>query len=123
MDDFEKPVIPFFKPMLGDMKLREMEDDYSYLQYLYPQISRKIHDFVEEQCDRMEYEGSLMFDDYPDKTSLQLLASVIQHDVQKKYPDAYEKAPELLRDMIEVILFHEIMYRRSRYRSRKRLYF
>lgn len=70
----------------------------------------------------MEYEGSLMFDVYPDKTALQITAAGIERDFRKKYPDAYPEEGTLLRDMIEVVYFHEIMYRRSRYRNHKRLY-
>ena len=94
----------------------------AYLKYLYPQITRQISEFVEEVCDQMEHEGSLMFDQYPDRTALQILASGIEKDFRKKYPDSYSREDTLLRDMIEVVLFHEIMHRRYRYRSRRRLY-
>ena len=49
----------------------ELEADNSYLKYLYPKITRQISEFVEEECDKMEYEGSLMFDVFPDKIALQ----------------------------------------------------
>ena len=99
-----------------------METDNTYLKYLYPKITRQISEFVEEECDKMEYEGSLMFDLFPDKTALQLMAAGITEEFKKKYPDAYPDEGTLLRDMIEVVLFHEIMYRRNRYRNHKRLY-
>ena len=41
---------------------------------------------------------------------------------EEKYPDSYPEEGRLLRDMIEVVLYHEIMYRRNRYRNHKRLY-
>ena len=63
-----------------------------------------------------------MFDQYPDRTALQIVASGIEKDFRKKYPDSYSQEDTLLRDMIEVVLFHEIMHRRYRYRSRRRLY-
>ena len=119
---FEKPVIPTIAPAPGSTKLWELEEDNAYLKYLYPQITRQISEFVEEQCDMMEYEGSLMFDVYPDKTALRIMASGIEQEFRKKYPDAYPKEGTLLRDMIELVLFHEIMYRRNRYRNHKRLY-
>ena len=50
------------------------------------------------------------------------MAAGIEKDFRKKYPDAYTQEGTLLRDMIEVVLFHEIMYRRNRYRNHKRLY-
>ncbi len=120
---FDKPAIPSLSPVLGSEKLWEMEQDNSYLKYLYPKITQQISEFVEEQCDQMEYEGSLMFDAYPDKTALQLMAAGIHTDFKKKYPDSYNGDSSLLRDIIEVVLFHEIMYRRNRYRNHRRLYF
>ena len=119
---FEHAVMPTLAPAPGSTRLWEMEEDNSYLKYLYPQITRQISEFVEEQCDQMEYEGSLMFDVYPDKTALQITAAGIEQEFRKKYPDAYPEEGTLLRDMIEVVYFHEIMYRRSRYRNHKRLY-
>ena len=59
----ESPAIPGMQPLNGSMKLWELEEDNAYLKYLYPDITRKISEFVEEICDQMEYEGSLMFDE------------------------------------------------------------
>lgn len=143
---FDLPSVPMMAPASGRAKLWEMEEDNAYLNYLYPQVTRQIREFTEETCDKLEYEGSLMFDVYPDKTTLRLMAGEILADFRKKYPDAYKTEPsnenapasgnntasensatennrdDMLRDMIEVVLFHEIMYRRNRYRNHKRLY-
>ncbi len=114
--------LPGYPPAFGKEKLWELEADKSYLKYLYPKITREISEFVEEECDKMEYEGSLMFDAFPDKIALQLMAAGIAKEFTEKHPDTYPDESELLRDMIEVVLFHEIMYRRNRYRTHKRLY-
>ena len=116
------PVTPTLTPISGVDKLWELETDNNYLKYLYPKITRQISEFVEDECDKMEYEGSLMFDLFPDKVALQMMAAGISSDFQKENPDAYPDQPELLRNMIEVVLFHEVMYRRNRYRNHKRLY-
>ena len=70
--DNRSPYVPTYPPALGSQKLMELEADNSYLKYLYPKITRQISEFVEEECDKMEYEGSLMFDVFPDKIALQL---------------------------------------------------
>ena len=116
--DNQTPYVPTYPPALGSQKLMELEADNSYLKYLYPKITRQISEFVEEECDKMEYEGSLM----SDKIALQLMAAGIAGEFTKKYPDSYPEEGRLLRDMIEVVLYHEIMYRRNRYRNHKRLY-
>ena len=114
--------LPSYPPASGRVKLWELEADNTYLKYLYPKITRQISEFVEEECDKMEYEGSLMFDVFPDKVALQLMAAGITKEFTEKNPDAYPGERKLLRDMIEVVLFHAIMYRRNRYRNHKRLY-
>jgi hypothetical protein len=127
---YDAVAVPSMMPASGRAKLWEMEEDNAYLNYLYPKITKQIREFVEDACDKLEYEGSLMFDAYPDKTSLRRLAAGIEKEFLEKYPDyadnygdgaAAHKTP-ILRDLIEVVLFHEIMYRRNRYRNHKRLY-
>ena len=88
--DNHPPYVPTYPPALGSQKLMELEADNSYLKYLYPKITRQISEFVEEECDKMEYEGSLMFDVFPDKIALQLMAAGIAVDT-KKYPDSYRR--------------------------------
>ena len=52
------------------LKEMEYEKDLDRMRELYPNEVKKIQKYVDEECDRMEYEGSLMFDEYPDKTML-----------------------------------------------------
>lgn len=123
MNYMSHSILPPLPPISSVMKSWEMEEDNDYLKYLYPKVSKDISEFVEEECDKMEFEGSMMFDAYPDKTSLQILARQIFRLFRKKYPDAYPDQDDLLLDMIEVILFHEMIHRRNRYRNHQRLYF
>lgn len=120
---FAQPVTPSLPPLFGAERLWEMENDYSYLKYLYPGICSKIQGFVEEECDQLEYDGSVMFDTYPDKISLQQLAKNIFIQCNKKDPENFPADNKHIRELIEIILYHEILFRRNRYRNRKRLYF
>lgn len=49
------------------LKEMEYEKDLDRMRELYPNEVKKIQKYVDEECDRMEYEGSLMFDEYPDE--------------------------------------------------------
>lgn len=93
------------------------ENDILYLKRMYPAIAKEIAEFVEDTCDRMEYAGSMMFDQYPDRVSMMKLASDIYEKV--KYHD--ETSP-YLKCLVQVMLCDEMHHRRSRYR-RKRRYF
>lgn len=119
---FMQPQIPFLQPLLGTDKLWEMEDDVSYLKYLYPDMCRQIMECIDEECDRLEYEGSFIFDDYPDKTMLQRLARSIAKSCQEKSPDTFPADQPHILELVEVLLYHDVLFRRNRYRNRKRLY-
>ena len=41
--------------------------DREYLQSMYPATAKKIFPYIQEECDRQEYEGSMIYDEYPDK--------------------------------------------------------
>ena len=43
------------------LKEMEYEKDLDRMRELYPNEVKKIQKYVDEECDRMEYEGSLMF--------------------------------------------------------------
>ena len=50
----------------------QMEDemDTKRLRELYPLMARRLQPYVEEVCTRLEYPGSMMYDEYPDQLSL-----------------------------------------------------
>lgn len=55
----------------------EYERDMDRLKSLYPREVREIQERVEEECDKMEYEGSMMFDEYPDRLMLKQIVDRI----------------------------------------------
>lgn len=119
---FGQPAIPSMQPVFGAAKLWEMENDYSYLKYLYPDICSRINAFIDDECDPLEYEGSFIFDEYPDKTTLQQLAHKILKRCHEDDPDTFPLDDKHIREMIEIVLYNELLFRRNRYRNRKRLY-
>lgn len=48
------------------MEMRDME----YWQQLYPEQTRRIQQEVSHQCDLLDYEGSVIYDEYPDRIAL-----------------------------------------------------
>jgi len=44
--------------------------DAEYWQQLYPEQTRQIQREVSHQCDLLDYEGSVMYDEYPDRIAL-----------------------------------------------------
>lgn len=127
---------PFLLPLDQE---QAQEKDLQVMRSFYSRRAASIQEKVDRECDRMEYDGSMMFDEYPDKFMMEHLCRKIEQEVRKEE----EKEPvqiaeensregrgrcenpgekEELRDLIGVILFNEMFRRRSRHRRRKRFY-
>ena len=63
-------------PLLYDDERIERRD-FAYMKSLYPETARRALPYVEDECDRMEYEGSMLYDEYPDKLQLHLMCGRI----------------------------------------------
>lgn len=130
---------PFFKayPLQAVFEDERMQDrDMEYLKSMYPYAAREIIPLVEDECDKMEYEGSMMFDECPDKLMLRRIRNRICDQV--KYLDEDEdgtvKTMALgnnrsrppretwLPDLVDVLLFQELNRRRCRHRRCRRYY-
>ena len=57
--------------------------DFEYLKSMYPDTAKRILPYVEEECDRMEYENSMVYDQYPDKLQLRLMCRRVYDNVRK----------------------------------------
>ena len=140
---FDVPKMPFYMSYpMQNLYLTEMEyeKDMDRMKELYPKEVGRIVECVEDECDRMEYEGSLMFDEYPDKVMFERIKNRIYDKVQEKYPveeeddrdqamvmqqEVYRRYPprkNWLGDIIEVLLYQETYRRRCRRRSCRRRY-
>ncbi len=72
------------------MEELEYEKDMRKLKDMYPKEVRTIQDMVEDECDKMEYEGSLMFDEYPDKLMLNQIVRRIYNNMAIQKMDVQE---------------------------------
>lgn len=99
---------------------RDTGRDMEYFQAMYPEKMKKIQMRVNDLCDTMDYEGSILYDEFPDRIGLGKLGDEIYR--QEISEDADEKEAEWLRAAVEVLLYHEICRRRVRRRGLKRKY-
>ena len=63
---------------------READRDMEYLRGMYPKQTRTLQMLVEEECEKQDYEGSPMYDEYPDKTMVWAMCSRIRERAQKE---------------------------------------
>ena len=89
-----------------------------YLKSLYPGLAKQILPYIEEACDHLEYQCSMMYDEYPDKYMLYHICDQIKKDVTQ----VQERHRGYLDELIQVLLYQEISRRRCR-RHRCHRYF
>ena len=135
-----------------DLYMSEMETerDLQYLQQMYPADAKKMQKKVEEELDKLEYEGSMMYDEYPDRVSMLLICDRIEKALARE--DAERQAREEAdmetdedmnamdmrrrgrgdrddprfdrgrRNLLEVLLFNEMHKRRCKRRQCRRFW-
>ena len=62
---------------------RNARRDYDYMKSIYPDTAKRVLPYMEEECDRMEYDGSMMYDEYPDRLQLRLMCRRIYDKAEK----------------------------------------
>lgn len=119
--DYQHKILPFY--MTYPMPLtRQNEDtvlrDLEYLQQMYPVQAKQYQKRIVEILDKMDYEGSMIYDEYPDRWQLYRMSQNImtilkreEGELQPEHPISEEKW-EWLEDMIQILLFYEIYKRR-----------
>ena len=63
---------------------RNARRDYDYMKSIYPDTAKRVLPYMEEECDRMEYDGSMMYDEYPDRLQLRLMCRRIYYKAEKE---------------------------------------
>lgn len=108
---------------------RTEQRDFEYMKSMYPDVPKRLLPYVEEECDRMEYENSMIYDAFPDKLQLKLMCRRICDRIEK-----YERTPVLsqevgggndrhMRDLIEVMVYQELYKRRCDHRRNSRKFY
>lgn len=110
---------------------QEFERDLQRLQTLYPDSAVLLLPYVEEECEKMEYDTSQMYLLYPDREMLNQIVARIYGAVREQFPPMEEqKRDEMLamqsckncqkpgenwaEDMIRLMLLQEMHRRRCR---------
>lgn len=114
------PQLPFYMSYPQNMYMTELEyeRDMERMKELYPKRMKQLLAYVEEECDKMEYEGSMMYDEYPDKVLLYRTAAGIYDKAApiQETEDRERRRDRDLMDVIQVLLFDEMYRRRGRRR-------
>lgn len=105
--------------MVFSLELAQLpgEEEVTDLKYLYPSEVSSFNDMVMTVCDQMEYDGSMMYDRYPDKVTIERLASSICCQKCQNQDACNDK---WMRPLVEVMLCNEMNCRREKRCRHKR---
>ena len=120
--DFDRRILPYYMTYPGPYGTRREDTvirDLEYLQQLYPLEVRRYQRRVAQLLDRLDYEGSMIYDEYPDRFTLERLARNIIAVLQREEREAAVENPTppekwvWLLDLIQVLLYNEVYKRRQ----------
>ncbi|MCD7863647.1 MAG: hypothetical protein LUG61_09140 [Lachnospiraceae bacterium] len=113
--------LPFYMSFPIQYPAREedvLRRDMDYLRGLYPSDAQKYLKKIRDIIDYMDYEGSMIYDEYPDRWQLYRLAESIVKTLQTESENEEEKIPpqkwEWVSDLVQVLLPEELLDRRQR---------
>ncbi len=92
----------------------EHERDKKRIYNMYPEAAKRLAPYVEESCDRMEYEGGILYDEYPDQLMMRMKCRDICKQVLTK-----DDAEDVMMDICQILLFHEMYLRRCKRREQR----
>lgn len=86
--------------------------DLEYLQQMYPVQAKKYQKIIAESLDHIDYEGSMIYDEYPDKWQIYRLTQMIVDKIKKSEDELPDADSEQLTEFIQVLLSYEIYKKR-----------
>lgn len=113
--------LPFYMTYPGYLRQEQQNaiiQDLEYLQQLYPGEIKRYQRKVAEILDKVDYEGSMIYDEFPDKYSMVQLAGTITNMLRKEEEEKEQGAVQhsekgmWMENLIQVLLSNEIYKRR-----------
>lgn len=119
--DYQRRVLPFYLSYQTPYFMREEDSvlrDLEYLQEMYPRQAKDLQKRIISVLDKLDYEGSMLYDEYPDKWQLYRLTDtvvgILRHEEEEKEVPEHitEEKWEWIKDMVQIVLYYEIYKRR-----------
>lgn len=114
-------ILPFYMAYPLPMYYQQEDSvtrDLEYLQQMYPAEAKKYQRIIAETLDRIDYEGSMIYDEYPDKWQIYRLTQAIVDKIvnagEEQQSDAYRSRTT---EFVQVLLSYEIYRKRHSNRN------
>lgn len=115
-DEFFPFYTSFANPAFLDGE-RQQEAEFALMKSYFPEMARIIQEKAEKECRYLDYEGSRIYDEYPDRFMLRRLCKKIGEEIREEMKDgiSVQNVPDRwLDDLIQVLVYQEISRRRCR---------
>ena len=119
----ERRIVPFYMayPLpVNYQDEQEMVRDMEYLQSQHSMEIRQLRKHIADTINLMDYEGSMIYDEYPDRFSMERQSKMICDNMKKTYGDDEScvfhqmLAWDGFEDIIRLLVYDEILKRRHR---------
>ena len=108
-------ILPFYMAYPLPMYYQQEDTvtrDLDYLQQMYPAQAKKYQKIIAETLDRIDYEGSMIYDEYPDRWQIYRLTQMIVDKLKAAEGENSDMDPEQTAEFIQVLVFYEIYRKR-----------
>ncbi|MDE7186592.1 MAG: hypothetical protein K2O13_03675 [Lachnospiraceae bacterium] len=109
-------ILPFYMAYPLPMYYQQEDSvtrDLEYLQQMYPAQARKFQKIIAEMLDHIDYEGSMIYDEYPDKWQIYRLTQMIIDRLKNEQEEQpVEENWDKTAEFVQILLCYEIYRRR-----------
>lgn len=124
---YDRKIMPFYMTYPLPMYYEDENTiirDLEYLQQMYPAEAKRYQKVISDILDKLDYEGSMIYDEFPDRWQLYKLSADILDRIRREEEKSLQEDPEKeaakasperwkwMGDMIQILLFYEIYKRR-----------
>lgn len=94
--------------------------DLEYLQQMYPAYAKRYQVRINEMLNRMDYDGSMIYDQYPDRWQLERLIDSIVTSIRNDENAGMQEQSQddskwpWVRELVTVLVYYEILKRRNK---------
>lgn len=114
--DINNHPVPFYMtyplPLYFEEERRRAREA-EYLKSMYPADARKIQGIVENAMQILDYEGSMIYDEYPDKIMMRRLMTIIYDQIKD------DESMKDKRDIVDILVIEDILNRRQKSQQQK----
>lgn len=117
-------ILPFYMiyplPLTGQEE-EAMIQDLEYMQQLYPADAKKYQKKIASVLDRIDYEGSQIYDEYPCRWQMyrvcQSVMAILRREAAEEKEEISAEKWAWIEEMVQILLYYEVYKRRHTHKN------